>query len=636
MSKGKKTASICHDQKLRHPKVQMSSARSKVHILYATATGTAEDVAQGLAEQLVASGAEVKSCMIFDEYPIAQLPFDAAQNDLFVFIIATCGDGEVPITMRKFWGFIRRSDLPESILADLKFAVFGLGDRAYVKFNAAARKLCTRLVDLGASLLIALGLGDDSAEGGYDGALLPWFADLLPIVSPHYLPSNMNVDMGYVREPRLSLNILPHASEKSPSVEIWEENKWRPRQARKSTRSANSALSDTTVLSNSLLTNSEYLEDDKEVRQIQLDISKVSKENELLTYQPGDIVHVLARNYVKDVDEFFELTRFDPCTVIDVKPRISFRRFGEYNLNINTPCTLREFVSAQLDLSSTPRRRFFERLAPFASNDLEREKLLEFSSAEGSSLLSQYAYREKHSLLNAIRDFPSARPPLEHLIDMIPVLKSRAFSIASSMKAHGQTIEICASIVRFKTPLRVSRIGVCSSFFLGLKIGDCVPVFLERGSSLRFAGEKPSILIGPGTGIAPMRSFLSSSEANTKPRLLFVGFRSSKGDFLYSDDWNRYLESGQLSRLITALSREPDSTKNYVQDKMYRNAEEIWDLISRQGCRVYVAGAAGAMPKDVRQALVSIVSQYGSMDEEDSDMYVRRLEGEGRLQMECW
>ena len=613
----------------------MQRFSNNVHILYATATGTAEDVSHFIAEQMLNLRVEVKSCTPVDDYPIAKLPVDAKHNDLFIFIVSTCGDGQVPINMNKFWSFLRRSDLPTSVLSDLVFAMFGLGDRAYVKFNAAARKLSTRLSDLGARPLTPLGLGDDSADGGYDSAFQPWFTNVLSALRLHQSADETKRSEASDVEPRVSVTFLPPESRKC-TERIEDCDKWSFGRVRRDSNGSKFLITETSVLSNKLLTKSEFLEDDKEVRHIQLDISNCKGEDGSLTYEPGDVVYVLPRNLVKDVDEFFALTGFDPNSVVDLKPRQCRFRFGFYKILLHTPCSLREFVSAQLDLSAIPRRRVFERLVPFAQNDRERDKLTEISSPQGGDLLSQYAFREKHTVLNVLRDFPSVRPPLDHLIDIIPVLKPRAFSIASSLKAHGNTIEICSSIVRYKTPLRVSRTGVCSGYFLRLCVGDCVPVFLERGCSLRFDESKPAILIGPGTGVAPLRSFLSSCEEKRVKRLLFFGCRTSQGDFLYREEWEDYLQSGQLSRLVTALSREPGQTKSYVQDKLAENGEEIWGLISGEDSRIYVAGAAGAMPKDVRQRLVDIISSCGDLGDEEAENYVRRMESEQRLQMECW
>ena len=108
--------------------------------------------------------------MSLDEYPILQLP----TTKLAVFVIATTGDGEAPQTMLNAWKFLLRSDLPANSLKNLKFSVFGLGDSSYALFNAMAKKLAQRLMDLGATLFHKVGLGDYQHDFGYEGEFDPW------------------------------------------------------------------------------------------------------------------------------------------------------------------------------------------------------------------------------------------------------------------------------------------------------------------------------------------------------------------------------------------------------------------------------------------------------------------------------
>ena len=605
--------------------------RPGVNILYATVTGTAEDIAEDVAIELAGNGTNIISFSKIDDYPLQRLLSDAQQGQLFVFIVSTCGDGETPPCMRKFWNFVRRRDLPSGILKPLCFAIFGLGDRSYVKFNAAARVLCTRLVDLGASLLVPLVLGDDSAQGGFDKDFFPWLTNLKSKMLPDLRKDKVNKKQIDLKSPRVVINFIEDSIPWSKSHDLWQ-----PEQYIQDHKEGESIIFESTVAVNEAMTNPEHLEDDKEVLHVELNIAESPSDTGLDSYEPGDIIHVVPRNRPSAVKAFFELTDFDGQKLVTVKRHKPDNRFAEYKLNIRMPCTLHEFVSAQLDLSSTPRRSFFERLAPFATNELEKTKLMELSSPEGADDLLQYSYREKRTILIALRDFPSARPPLDHLIDMIPRLQSRPFSIASSVNAHPGRIHLCASIVRYKTPMRFVRIGVCSSFLLRLKEGDIIPIFLEKGTSLRFTKEKPAILVGPGTGVAPMRSFISSSENMSKENILFFGCRNEQGDYLYKDEWMEYVKTGKLTHILPAFSRKDPNDKFYVQDRMMQESVKIWRLLSENEAYVYVAGAAGGMPKAVQQALVDISEKEGKVSTEEAERFVRGLITRKRLQMECW
>jgi sulfite reductase alpha subunit-like flavoprotein len=108
--------------------------------------------------------------MAFDEYNIFELPTEK----LVVFIVATTGDGDPPTTMINAWRFLLRKDLPPMSLANLRFTVFGLGDSSYDKFNAMAKKLTQRLLDLGAQLFHKIGLGDYQHDFEYEGEFDPW------------------------------------------------------------------------------------------------------------------------------------------------------------------------------------------------------------------------------------------------------------------------------------------------------------------------------------------------------------------------------------------------------------------------------------------------------------------------------
>lgn len=142
-------------------------------VLYGSETGTAEDVAWHIAGRMRARGLSPR-CLAMDDFDIKELP----RHRLVVCVAATAGDGAAPSNMRATWAALLRKDLPATALRGVDYAVFGLGDSGYAKFNAAARRLDVRLAQLGAYRLLPAGMGNDQDPQGEDTALSPWLQSL--------------------------------------------------------------------------------------------------------------------------------------------------------------------------------------------------------------------------------------------------------------------------------------------------------------------------------------------------------------------------------------------------------------------------------------------------------------------------
>ena len=106
-----------------------------------------------------------------------------------------------------------------------------------------------------------------------------------------------------------------------------------------------------------------------------------------------------------------------------------------------------ELVCSHIDFQGWPRRSFFKQAALLATNDIHAQRLAYFASPEGVRDGMTYAKTEQHSCLEALRDFPSVRPPLDRLLELIPKLGPRHFSIASAPSAHPQKIELLVAFV---------------------------------------------------------------------------------------------------------------------------------------------------------------------------------------------
>lgn len=272
-----------------------------------------------------------------------------------------------------------------------------------------------------------------------------------------------------------------------------------------------------------------------------------------------------------------------------------------------------ELVCSHVDFQGWPRRSFFRQAALLAKNDIHAQRLAYFASAEGVRDGMTYAKTEQHSCLEALRDFPSVRPPLDRLLELVPKLGPRHFSIASAPSAHPQKIELLVALVEYETKLNVEKRGVCSAFLSSVadKVGTPagrprVPIWLSDGSlKLPAHPGVPLILVGPGTGVAPFRSFLEDRQVQRKqaqPSIafgdvhLFFGCRNKGADFYFAEQWEEMLADGTLAGLHTAFSRDGDS-KVYVQQRIKDAGAAIWPLLvgddaGRPPAVVYVAGNA--------------------------------------------
>lgn len=612
-----------------------------VRVLYASETGTAEDLALGLRDTLSALSVPVLSCGSVDAYDIARLP---GEDALLIFVVATCGDGAHPRHLTPLWAVLRQATLPAGMLSAVRFAVLGLGDRAYPRFNAAARRLFARLAQLGAVPVLALAdsLADESDADGQDAVVVPWVRALAARLRPGEDVDAATAAAAPPAPPPVHLDVRPAQKDKGKEIESEKENgkvkaedegKWQAGQAAASE-------AELPIITATRIT-AASVAPERDVRHVSLSTAHLPPSSALRTHAPGDVLHVLPRNRPSAVDAFFSLfPLIDPhATVVSTSAP----------LNVRTPCSVRNIVAAHLDLSAPPRRRFLGLLAAHARAPAEAAKLTELASLQGADALAQYAFREQRSVLMALRDFPSARPDLPHLLAIAPRIRARAFSVAGGDPSANR-IDICAAVVRYTTPLRFARIGLCTGFLAATAPGDVVPASLTRASALRFDASAPAVLVATGTGIAPLRAFLSAVERQQEARTTFTavdrvlvfGCRSEDTDFLYAEDIKRWASPDVrvLSHVATAFSRDGPE-KVYVQHRLRECANHVWRVIEpTANGRVYVAGAAGSMPKAVRQALVEVCDELGPAEHPGpwpgGERYVRTMEMNGRLQVECW
>jgi len=254
--------------------------------------------------------------------------------------------------------------------------------------------------------------------------------------------------------------------------------------------------------------------------------------------------------------------------------------------------------------------------------------------AEGDKLAR---YLEGRHIVDLLEDFPHALTP-EQLTSILRRLPPRLYSVASSLKATPDEAHLLVGLVRYTSHGR-ERSGVASSFVAErLKAGDRLKVYVKPNKYFRLPAEpeRPVIMIGPGTGVAPFRAFLQERRATGArgPNWLFFGDRRYTHDFLYQLDWQDFKKDGVLSRIDLAFSRDQPE-KVYVQHRMWERRRELFAWLE-DGAHVYVCGDEKRMAKDVDAALHRIVEDAGARSAHDAAAYVADLKRQSRYQRDVY
>ncbi|OYP38213.1 sulfite reductase subunit alpha [Rhodopirellula sp. MGV] len=218
-------------------------------------------------------------------------------------------------------------------------------------------------------------------------------------------------------------------------------------------------------------------------------------------------------------------------------------------------------------------------------------------------------------------------------LEMLAPLNPRLYSIASSQKHVGNQVHLTVGKVFYEREGRIRK-GVASTMLADrLQSGQNLRVFVQPnhgGFTVPSDPSTPMIMIGPGTGIAPFMAFLQEREATKAhgKNWLFFGDQHESTDFLYEAELKRYQETGLLTRLDTAFSRDGEQ-KVYVQDRMREHGEMLWQWLN-ENAHIYVCGDASRMAVDVDRALKQVIAQYGKMDDAAADQFVKQMSQDNR------
>ncbi|RHY64798.1 hypothetical protein DYB34_012507 [Aphanomyces astaci] len=618
--------------------IQQASSSAKtngkptVTVLYGSQSGTAE----GFAKSLVASSqgtAFTVRAVDLAKFNASTLP----TLSCVIFVVATFGEGGPTDSAVKFHKYLTNPSLPANFMQHVKFTVFGLGNKTYARYNAMGRAVNSRMEQLGGHRVYRHGEGNDEAciENDFDD----WRQDLWAAISGQFaLPAAVS------QPPVLSAKTSPPVFE-FDVVSVASN-----------TRSTSSPFQEYAVAT---------LVDRRELRQSTASGSTLHLEFDIkhagVTYATADNLAILPENDPALVTRVATALRFDEDGVVELKALDK-----AIKLPFPTPATIRTILSQYLDLNAAPRKGALTALAHYATSSVDQDRLLRLASADGKAEYQTWVVDAHRTFGDVIEAFPSLQIPLVAFIHILPSLQPRYYTISSSSVVHPTRIHVTLGVIATSDlPEGRQFKGVTSNYLAKLALPDAAVLdkpkvanpYGEQGKkqvrtwpSIRMtirkstfklppSPETPVILVGPGTGIAPMRAFLQERHAQKQAgetvgaTWLFFGCRRQSEDYLYQQELETYQTSGTLSDLHVAFSRD-SAQKVYVQHLIRQQGAALWKVLAAGGY-VYVCGAT-LMGTDVHKAFVELVQTHGAKSVVDATRYVQDLQHNHRYIQELW
>lgn len=491
-----------------------------------------------------------------------------------LLIVSTHGEGDAPDTAIPFYDFLHSKRAPK--LNDVHFSVLALGDRSYEFFCQTGKDFDQRLTELGGTALVPR----VDCDLDFDEPAAAWFSEVTSALQAQYKDAAT----------------IPVAVSNQTTEEKSSYSRTHPFEAE--------------VFEN---INLNGRGSNKETRHLEL-----SLEGSNLQFEPGDSLGIYPTNDPELVDAIIAEMNWNP------EESITLNREGDLR-------ALKKALTNYYEITVLT-KPLLEKLALLSEN----KALKKLVTPEQNEALKTYMHGR--DVLDVLKDYGPWHGKASDFTAILRKIPPRLYSIASSYQANPDEVHLTIGTVRYTTDGR-ERFGVCSEECASrITVGDTLPVYVQknRNFALPENPNTPIIMVGPGTGVAPFRSFLEErEELEAKGKSwLFFGDQHYVTDFLYQVDWQRWIKEGVLSKMDVAFSRDT-AEKVYVQHKMIEHKKELYTWLE-EGAVFYVCGDETYMATDVHDTLLQIIQEEGNKTLEEAHAYIKEMQQENRYQRDVY
>ncbi|MFC3979083.1 bifunctional cytochrome P450/NADPH--P450 reductase [Streptosporangium jomthongense] len=570
---------------VREQPVEVAVTGVGLTVAYGSNLGTAADVAERLAEVAGRSGFAT-TLTTLDE-------LEPPSEGLLVVITSTY-NGKAPDNAQRF-------DALEGLPAmdGVRFALLGCGNTQWPTYQAFPRRVFDKLTAAGAVPLVERGEAD--ADGDFDGDVSAWTSGLWAALAAEYGTSAAKAG------PRYEMDVLTEADVRPAVVS--------PQAVPLTVVSAEELTGDPTGL----------WDFSRELPRPGVR-SIVAELPEGTSYTAGDHIAVFAKNAPELVEWALRQLHVPRDQVVRLRAR------GTTHLPVDTPVTAGLLLTEFAELQEVATRSDLATLAEHTRCPWTRGQLTELEASYADEILAK-----RVSVLTLLERLPAITLPLPAFLEMAGPIRPRYYSVSSSPLADPRRIRITVGLVEGPSwSGGGSYRGMCSAYLAGLEPGDVFYGYVRVPSPpFRLPDDPatPVILVGPGTGFAPLRGFLEERALTgaSGPAEVFYGCRHPEHDWLYRAELLGWQEAG-ITRVHTAFSALDGHPFKYVQDAVAAEADRVWELLE-QGAHVYVCGDGLRMAPAVRRALAEI---HHDRTGGDGEAWLRELEAQGRYQQDVF